>query len=77
VKSGRDVYFFANSTDAKVETAVTVRGRKSLRIWNPHTGESEAADVATGEAGGQPVTTMRLILPPVSSVFYVGEAGTV
>ena len=30
VKSGRDIYFFANSTDAAVDATVVLRGR---RIW--------------------------------------------
>lgn len=73
VKAGRDIYFFANSTDKDVETKVLLRGRKSLKIWNPHTGETQAAELTPGETGGQPVTTIRLVLPAVSSLFYVGD----
>jgi hypothetical protein len=73
VKNGHDIYFLANSTDRGVDTKVTLRGKKSLRIWNPHTGESQPAEVASGEAGGQALTTFRLVLPPVNSVFYVSE----
>jgi hypothetical protein len=72
VKYGRDIYFFANSTDAKVEMSVSLRGRKALQVWNPHSGESEAVNVTHSEAGGQSVTNLRLVLPPVSSLFYVG-----
>lgn len=73
VKQGRDIYFFANSTDAAVDAKVTLRGAKSLRIWNPHTGESQPAECASAAADGQQVTTIRLVLPPVSSLFYVGQ----
>jgi len=44
-----------------------------LRIWNPHTGDSQPAEVTAGEASGQPVTTVHLALPAVSALFYVQE----
>jgi hypothetical protein len=52
---------------------VVLRGKKALRIWNPHTGDSQAAELTAGEANGQPVTTVHLVLPPVSALFYVEE----
>jgi hypothetical protein len=73
VKNGQDIYFFANSTDKPVDTKVVLRGRKALRIWNPHTGDSQPAELTAGEANGQPVTTVHLVLPPVSALFYVEE----
>ena len=73
VKDGRDIYFFANSSPNPVYTTVVLRGRKTLRTWNPHTGEREQAEITRGEAGGQPVTRLQLVLPPVSSLFFVQE----
>ncbi|HYW45723.1 MAG TPA: glycosyl hydrolase [Bryobacteraceae bacterium] len=73
VKNGRDIYFFANSTARAIDTKVVLRGRKTLRIWNPHTGGQEAAESTQGEANGQPVTTVRLSLASVSSRFFIGE----
>jgi hypothetical protein len=73
VKGGRDIYFFANSTDQPVDTNVSIRGHKTLKTWNPHTGEVEAVQSAFAEAGGEAVTTVRLLLPPVRSVFYISE----
>jgi hypothetical protein len=73
VKDGRDIYFFANSTDRQVDSKVILRGRKDLRIWNPHTGDPAEAEYTHSEAQGQPVTTLRLALAPVTSVFYVQE----
>jgi hypothetical protein len=73
VKNGRDIYFFVNSTDKPVDTKVVLRGRKALRIWNPHTGDSQPAELTAGDANGQPVTTVHLVLPAVSSLFYVQE----
>jgi hypothetical protein len=73
VKNGKDVYFFSNSTDKAVDTKVVLRGNKALKIWDPQTGESRAAEVTAGEAGGQPVTTVHLVLAPVTATFYVHE----
>ncbi|MBZ5583615.1 MAG: hypothetical protein LAQ30_15680 [Acidobacteriia bacterium] len=73
IKFGKDIYFFANSTDKDVDTKVILRGKKALSIWNPHTGEMRPPEASAGEAGGQPVTTVRLALPATSSLFYVGE----
>jgi hypothetical protein len=73
VKDGRDLYFFANSSPKAVDTNVVLRGAKSLRIWNPHTGQQERAEFSQREAGGQPVTTVRLVLPSVSSLFFVQD----
>jgi hypothetical protein len=73
VKSGRDIYFFANSTDAAVNTTVVLRGHKDLALWDPHTGQRKKADVTASETAGQPVTTAHLTLEPLKSVFYVQE----
>jgi len=73
VKSGRDIYFFANSTDAAVDATVVLRGNKNLAVWDPHTGEKKQADAATSEVAGQPMTTTHLALQPLTSVFYVQQ----
>ena len=73
VKDGRDIYFFANSSPKAIDTKVVLRGNKALRIWNPHTGATGAGRVHPAEANGQPVTTVHLVLPSVSSLFYVGQ----
>jgi hypothetical protein len=72
VKNGRDIYFFANSSDRPVDTNVILRGKKDLTIWNPHSGEKEQVQSEHSEMAGQPVTTVHLVLSPVSSLFYVG-----
>jgi putative intracellular protease/amidase len=73
VKHGRDIYFFANSTDRNIDTKVMLRGRKSLTIWNPHTGETQPAESTSSETRGEAITTVRLVLPPVGSLFFVSE----
>ena len=73
VKNDRDIYFFANSSPKAIDTKIVLRGKRSLTIWNPHTGEQQPAEFAQGNANGQPVTTVHLVLPSVSSLFYVQE----
>jgi hypothetical protein len=73
VKEGRDIYFFANSSPKPIDTKVVLRGRKNLRIWNPHTGEQQAAELTPGEANGQEITTVHLRLSSVTSLFFIGE----
>jgi hypothetical protein len=72
VKAGRDIYFFANSRDKDIDTKIVLRGNKSLNIWNPHTGETQPVESTSSETGGQLVTTIRLVLPAVGALFYVG-----
>src|SRR5262249_54158522 len=74
VKDNRDIYFFANSSPKAIDTKVGLRGEKKLGAWNPHPGEQAAAEFAGTEAGGQRITTVPLVLPPVSSIFFVGDA---
>jgi hypothetical protein len=73
VKNGQDIYFFANSTDKPVDTKVVLRGRKTLQIWDPQTGEPRPAELTPGDANGQPVTTVHLMMAPVTALFYVGD----
>ena len=73
VKDGRDIYFFANSSDDPVDTKVVLRGDKNLAVWNPHTGGRENAETTKSELDGQPVTTVHLVLPPVRATFFVQE----
>lgn len=71
VVDGRDVYFFANSSEAKIDTHVRLRGRLTLERWDPHTGEIHPQPLTHQVEAGEPVTRVRLILEPVRSVFLV------
>jgi hypothetical protein len=73
VKGGRDVYFFANTADHPVDVKVTLRGDKTLAVWNPHTGERTEAEAEKSQQSGQAVTTVHLVLPPTRSLFFVQE----
>ena len=72
VKGGRDVYFFANSSERQVDTDVVLRGEKNLVLWDPLTGTQKKVQGGHAVSHGAGVTTMRLSLPAFSSVFYVG-----
>jgi hypothetical protein len=69
-----DVYFFANSSDTAVDTHVRLRGAPAPELWDPHTGRITPAEHSQRTDHGQPVTRLRLILPPVRSVFVVGTS---
>jgi len=74
IKDGRNIYFFANSSLRQVNTDVVLRGSQDFRIWNPHNGAMERPTVTSSKRGGVDVTIVRLVLPPVSSLFYVQES---
>jgi hypothetical protein len=76
VKDGKSMYFFANSSDAEVDTWVALRGKVAPAIWNPHDGKIGPAEVehAIGKEGT--VTRVHVKLAPVRSLFLVaGETG--
>ena len=54
------------STPKSVDTKVVLRGHEALGIWNPHSETREQAEYTQGEADGQPVSTVRLVLPSVA-----------
>ena len=72
VLDGRDVYFFANSSDSPISAEIKLRGRKTLEMWNPHTGEKmeKSAKCAFNDNG---TTSVSVELDSVKSVFFVGE----
>ena len=73
---GRDLYFFANSSDQTVDVFVRLRGKLAPEAWDPHTGAmSPAEDVSHLDDHGEPVTRVRLRLAPVKSLFLVGGVG--
>ena len=73
-KEGREIYYFANSSDTAVDTFVRLRGDLAPQLWNPHTGEKTPAEVTHLLEHGQAVTRLRLKLAPVTSLFVVAPA---
>ncbi len=71
VKDGTHLYYFANSSDERVDTWVRLRGWRALQQWDPHTGAmaTRACDYLTEH--GQTITRFRLVLEPVKSMFLV------
>ena len=63
----------ADSSPKAIATKVIFRGKNTLRIWNPHTAAQEAAELPHGGPGGQAVTPVRLLLPPVSPRFFLQD----
>ena len=70
---GTDVFFFANSSETAVDTHVRFRGKHTLELWDPHTGEIRRAEHTQVTVNGQDMTRVRLVLLPVTSMFLVGR----
>jgi hypothetical protein len=70
---GRDVYFFANSSDTQVDTTVTLRGGLEPELWDPHTGTIGPVEHTRATADGEPLCRVRLQLPAVRSTFVVSR----
>jgi hypothetical protein len=73
VKGGRDIYFIANSQDQTVNAKITFRGDKTLELWNPQNGDKQRIGAVKSMVAGTPVTTVALILPPLTAAFCVQE----
>jgi hypothetical protein len=73
-KDGRDIYYFANSSDEKVETDVLLRGELDLEEWDPHEGRiTRGMNTESLIRNGQTYTKISLGLDPVKSVFYISR----
>ncbi len=70
-KDGREIYFFANSSDDAVDTFVKLRGNLAPQLWNPHTGKKIPAEITHLQEHGQSVTRLHLMLTPVMTLFVV------
>ena len=69
VKDGANVYYFANSSNDRVDTWVRLRGKLTLQKWDPHSGTMLPLECAQITENGQEVTRVHLVLEPVKSVF--------
>jgi hypothetical protein len=75
IKDGRNIYYFANSTDEPVHTEVTLRGKMKLQQWDPKTGEITELKTRGLVRNNQHFTNAGLQLDPVRSVFLVETPG--
>ncbi|MBW8014983.1 MAG: hypothetical protein FVQ82_02275 [Planctomycetes bacterium] len=71
VKSDRNIFYFANSTDEAVEVDVVLRGRLTLQSWNPGDGSITDVKCSDVKQNGMHCTLARLKLGPVQSVFFL------
>jgi hypothetical protein len=74
-KDGKDIYFFANSSDDVVNTYAEVRGKIKPVTYNPYSGDvSPISDVKyLTKKDNETYTRFPLSLTAISSVFIVGE----
>jgi len=72
VKEGKDIYFFANSSDTTISTKVTLQGNKKLSIWNPHTGAITAFKQVE-KKGTKNTSRYYLEVPPLQAVFWISD----
>jgi hypothetical protein len=74
IHDGKDIYFFANSSDNEIDTEVLLRGKQNLENWNPHTGAvSRLQKVSYVRKNGQTYTRCKLNLKGVQSTFWIGK----
>jgi hypothetical protein len=71
--NGKDIWFFANSSDNKVDVPVVLKGKLRLQIWNPQNGQISGCDTSTESHGKINFTRVQLKLNPVESIFLVSE----
>lgn len=71
VKNGLDAYYFANSSNAPAKFSAGLRGEfDALETWDPLTGEIKLIESTFDSERG--VTTVKLELEPIESVYVVG-----
>jgi hypothetical protein len=76
VKDGSHWYYFANSSNDKVEARVRLRGKMALQAWDPHSGTMSPLECGYLTENGQDVTRAHLVLEPAKSVFLGSVAET-
>ncbi len=75
-KEGRDIYFFANSSDDAIDTVAELRGRLKPELWDPLTGDvSKPGNVKYVKRAGQTYTSFPLKLDAVRAMFVVSASG--
>jgi len=75
VKDGKSMVFLANSSDVEVDARVTLRGKLTPEVWNPHDGTMGPAEYTFVADKDGTVTRVYVKLAPVHSLFLVTEDG--
>ena len=71
VKENHHLWFVANSSNDPVTAPITLAGRHTPEIWDPHSGKIEQTGYRHFEKEGSPFTEVLLVIPPVNSLFLV------
>lgn len=71
--NGRDIWFFANSSDTPVDVPVILKGSFRLQLWNPHTGATAPCTALPEKQQGIANTRVQLKLGAVESVVLMAE----
>jgi len=73
VLNDKDIYFFANSSDSKVDVPVLLKGQLKLKIWDPKKGLITDCPTTSVTLAKNRFTRIQLKLNPVESIFVVAE----
>ena len=74
VKAGKNIYYFANSTDDQINTYLNLKGRLKPELWDPNDGGiSKINDVHYINIHGQSYTRIKFSLKAVKSIFIVSK----
>lgn len=74
IKDGKDVYFFANSSDDAINTTVLLKGKHDLQSWNPYEGTAiQLKRLGYVTKNKEVYTKYKLELPAVKSIFWIGK----
>ncbi|MFY0652806.1 MAG: hypothetical protein JXQ96_12260 [Cyclobacteriaceae bacterium] len=74
IKDGRDIFYFANSSDETIETEVLLKGELKLEAWDPRSGKiNKQVTIYSKSNRNVNYTKIKLKLGPVSSSFYVSK----
>ncbi len=71
--NGKDIFFFANSSETTVDVTVSLNGDHKLQLWNPHNGHMTHLTTVRVVSAGNRSTRVQLKLEPETSVFWVAE----
>ena len=71
--NGKDIFFFANSSETTVDVTVVLNGDHKLQLWNPHNGHMTHLTTVRVVSAGNKSTKAQLKLEPETSVFWVEE----
>lgn len=71
VMDGKNLFYFANSTNEKIDTDVLVRGKFKLESWDAYNGEIDKISTTVIKKDGIYYTKFRLQLEKVKSILIV------